>query len=508
MGTVNHLQGPQLQISATPWTQTSPWKGAFYHRNAKAAVSDLFCQRIRHNSCKAYWLNGLTVIGPGLDRHGALVKSKRVVKQVDLAVDRCVDDDVVLDGAVAVHQQVLGAVLHGGCDAVRVRVETPVRWGKTGRVTWLTEGLTRWSRVAQESRPWSQAGSPHRTCNPRCSTPTPDRSKSAGQTVTQTLFNKSYTEFNAYECSLQTTDETKVLGVLLMATDKAITSDGSAQEGTVGNICGTHYRNRLVLHEGHENRLGAVFLLGLRQRRLSNQHLGEAAAAPAGGLGLAWNQRGTLQRVCGSVLVFSRLCDPPAVRTLSRTTDLHTLRTRSGRISDGMSDSLMPHQSALTDGCTSARLLSFLHGSSPPGYLNSAVCDVQQHIDCAGKTKRHHGVINYSAHSLRGLNYPVQTFGKHLLPSLCSPDRRLRRRQLPCCSASQWRRTSVRPGRFERFVLTAVWRIWLFVDLLSTPGSRVLNLHKTRRTKGGLEWLVNTTEHDLHCCSDRTAIKV
>lgn len=99
------------------------------------SVSDLVCQHIRHNSCKAYRLNVLTVVGPGLDRHGTLVKSERVVKEVDLAVDLCVDDDVVLDGAVAVHQQVLGAVLHGGFDAVGVRVGTPVRWGKSGRVT-------------------------------------------------------------------------------------------------------------------------------------------------------------------------------------------------------------------------------------------------------------------------------------------------------------------------------------------------------------------------------------
>lgn len=235
-----------------------------------------------------------------------------------------------------------------------------------------------------------------------------------------------------------------------------MSGDCTTGEGTVGSICGTHYREGLVLHEGHGDRLGAVFLLGLRQRHLGNQHLGEAAAAPAGGLGPAWNERGTVQRVCGGVLVFSRLCDRPAARMLSRTTDLHTLRTTGGCISDGTSDTLMPHQSALTDGCTLACLLSFLHGSSRPGYLNSAVCDVKQHIDCAGKTKNRHGVINYSGHSPRGLNYPVQTFGKHLLPSLCSPDRRLRRRQLPCCSASQWRRTSVRPGRFKHFVLTAV----------------------------------------------------
>lgn len=52
-------------------------------------------------------------------------------------------------------------------------------------------------------------------------------------------------------------------------------------------ICGTHYRERLVLHEGHGNCLGAVFLLGLRQQCLVDQHLGEAAAAPAGGSRLA-----------------------------------------------------------------------------------------------------------------------------------------------------------------------------------------------------------------------------
>lgn len=61
----------------------------------------------------------LTVFGPGLDGHRTVVKGERVVKQVDLAVDLCVYDDTVLDGAVPVHQQVLGAVLHVGCDAAQ-----------------------------------------------------------------------------------------------------------------------------------------------------------------------------------------------------------------------------------------------------------------------------------------------------------------------------------------------------------------------------------------------------
>lgn len=72
------------------------------------------------NSCDAYWLNGLTFFGPGLDGHGTGVKGERVVKQVDLAVDLCVYDDTVLDSAVAVHQQVLGAVRHVGLDAAQV----------------------------------------------------------------------------------------------------------------------------------------------------------------------------------------------------------------------------------------------------------------------------------------------------------------------------------------------------------------------------------------------------
>lgn len=58
----------------------------------------------------------LTVGGPGLDGDGTHVSSEGVVEQVDLAVDRCVDDDGVPHRAVAVHQQVTGAVLHGRLD--------------------------------------------------------------------------------------------------------------------------------------------------------------------------------------------------------------------------------------------------------------------------------------------------------------------------------------------------------------------------------------------------------
>lgn len=61
----------------------------------------------------------LTVFGPDLDGHRTGIKGERVVKQVDLAVDRGLDDDAVLDGAVPVHQQVLGAVLHFGCEAAQ-----------------------------------------------------------------------------------------------------------------------------------------------------------------------------------------------------------------------------------------------------------------------------------------------------------------------------------------------------------------------------------------------------
>ena len=79
----------------------------------------VFCHCGRHHSCEAYGLSGLTIFGPGLDGHRTGVEGERVVKEIDLAVDLCVYDDVVLDGAVAVDQQVLGAVGHFGFDAAQ-----------------------------------------------------------------------------------------------------------------------------------------------------------------------------------------------------------------------------------------------------------------------------------------------------------------------------------------------------------------------------------------------------
>lgn len=57
--------------------------------------------------------------------------------------------------------------------------------------------------------------------------------------------------------------------------------------GGVGTTPGTHHRERLVLHERHEDGVVAASLLRLRHQRLIHQHLGEAAPARAGGLGLA-----------------------------------------------------------------------------------------------------------------------------------------------------------------------------------------------------------------------------
>lgn len=52
-------------------------------------------------------------------------------------------------------------------------------------------------------------------------------------------------------------------------------------------VLGTHHRDGLVLHERHVDHLVAASLLRLGHQRLIDQHLGEAAAAPAGGIGLA-----------------------------------------------------------------------------------------------------------------------------------------------------------------------------------------------------------------------------
>lgn len=68
---------------------------------------------------------------------------------------------------------------------------------------------------------------------------------------------------------------------------QTFTCNFTTLEGTVGITAGTHHRERLVLHERHEDHLVAAFLLRLRHHRLIDQHLGEAASAPAGGLGLA-----------------------------------------------------------------------------------------------------------------------------------------------------------------------------------------------------------------------------
>lgn len=58
----------------------------------------------------------LTVFGPGLNGDGTLVSSEGVVEQVDLAVYCGGDDHRVLHCAIASHQQVTGAVLHGRLD--------------------------------------------------------------------------------------------------------------------------------------------------------------------------------------------------------------------------------------------------------------------------------------------------------------------------------------------------------------------------------------------------------
>lgn len=94
------------------------------------------------------------------------------------------------------------------------------------------------------------------------------------------------------------TDEAEILGVLSKKINKVnnqvlnnrkqpFTWNRTTPEGRVGITFSTHYRDGLVLHERHEDLLVAAFLLRLRQQRLIDQHLGEAAAAPAGGLGPA-----------------------------------------------------------------------------------------------------------------------------------------------------------------------------------------------------------------------------
>lgn len=84
MGTINHLQVTQLQLGATPLKQKQKEKKT---KGLPLSLSNFAFVTVRHNSCDAYWLSGLTVFGPGLDGHRAGVKGERVVKQVDFTVD-------------------------------------------------------------------------------------------------------------------------------------------------------------------------------------------------------------------------------------------------------------------------------------------------------------------------------------------------------------------------------------------------------------------------------------
>lgn len=78
----------------------------------------------------------LTLTGPGLDGDGALVRREGVVEQVDFTVHLCIYDHGVHYGAVTVHQQIMGAVLHGCYYSAQARDNSRVR--KWVSQKWIT----------------------------------------------------------------------------------------------------------------------------------------------------------------------------------------------------------------------------------------------------------------------------------------------------------------------------------------------------------------------------------
>lgn len=123
----------------------------------------------------------LTMSGPALDGDRALISSKGIVEQVHFTVHPCIYDHGVFHSAITVHQQVMGAVLHGCLYPTKVRDNKCIR--RMSRSWWqaVWSRLTHWSRGALGSTLCLPVGSLHHTHRPTCSMPAQNRATSVGQ---------------------------------------------------------------------------------------------------------------------------------------------------------------------------------------------------------------------------------------------------------------------------------------------------------------------------------------